>query len=81
MYDFLYDQQDVYDYYTEIFEVRNNSLYKSSIPVRQDCLPFSSALENFDEIFFHFSTENEINLLANIRWYSSSDGGILEEKE
>jgi hypothetical protein len=81
MYDFLYDQQDVHDYYTEIFEERNNSLYSGAIQVRQDCLPFSSALENFDEIMSHFSTENDINILANIRWYSGSNVGILEDKE
>ena len=51
MYDFLYDQQDIYDYYNEIFEEKNNSDSLSFvINVRQPKLPFGFALENFDSI-------------------------------
>jgi len=75
MYDFLYDQQDIYDYYEEIFEERSDS-FESTIMTRQPYQAFSLALENLDEIFQQFSEENDIYNLASIRWYTSS--GLLE---
>lgn len=71
MYDFLYDQQDIYEYYDDIFEQRNNS-FDPSITVRQPQQRFSYALENFDEVLSQFSCENDSQNLAKIRWYSLS---------
>ncbi len=68
MYDFVYDQQDIYDYYDEVFEEKNKSMFYE-IKVRQEYQPFSQALVNFDSILSEFSEENEGRNLANLRWY------------
>ncbi len=72
MYDFIYDQQDVYDYYTDIFEERENSksLNPGKIEVRQPALPFAAALERFDDVLNEFIDEKNRIALGNLRWYT-----------
>lgn len=70
MYDFIYDQQDIYDYYDEIFEQKNKTL-SCSVNVRQPHLPLASTLENIDDIISEFYDEKDMLALANIRWYIS----------
>jgi hypothetical protein len=80
MYDFLYDQQDIYDYYNEIFEERKNSnlINKPQINVMQPMLPLSFALENFDDILYEFTEEKDMQSLANIRWYIFNSNSNLD---
>ncbi len=80
MYDFLYDQQEIYDYYNEIFEAKSTMDF--NITVRQPMLPFAFALENFDEVLLEFIEDKDIQSLANLRWYifSSSFEGCEKEK-
>jgi hypothetical protein len=69
MYDFIYDQQEIYDYYDEEFENRQNSFY-SSVRVRRPDLPLAAAIEQFDDILLQFD-EKDGYALANIRWYTN----------
>jgi hypothetical protein len=68
MFDFLYDQQDIYDYYNGIFEEKQNSI-DGIINVRQPMQLFSMTLENFDMLLPEFSEEKDMQTLANLRWY------------
>jgi hypothetical protein len=69
MYDFIYEQQDIYDHYDEEFENRQSSFY-SSVRVRRPDLPLASALEQFDDILLQFD-EKDMYSLANMRWYTN----------
>jgi hypothetical protein len=69
MYDFIYDQQDIYDYYDEAFQSKSESI-SGSVSVRQPELPLASALENIDDLLFQFSSDNDCQELANFRWYT-----------
>jgi hypothetical protein len=68
MYDFLYDQQDLFDHYDEAFENKNKS-FGALLNVRKPELPFANALENFDDIMAEFFEEKDMLSLANLRWY------------
>jgi hypothetical protein len=70
MYDFIYDQQDIYDYYDEEFE-RKESCFPSAVTVRRLDLPFAAALESFDDVLLQFD-EKDMYALANIRWYTNT---------
>jgi hypothetical protein len=69
MYEFIYDQQNIYNYYDEKFEEKNKSL-NYTINARQPMGVFGSALESFDDLLPEFFDEKEMQLLANIRWYN-----------
>lgn len=79
MFDFLYDQQDIYDYYREIFEEKANSM-DGMINVRQPMQLFSMTLENFDMLLTEFSEEKDMLTLANLRWYIYSSNFDNYEK-
>ena len=72
--DNLYDQQDIYCHYDEIFEMKNLSKEDNKTPIdlrNNNILPFSNLLENFyEEILNEFKDENERDSLSNIRWYN-----------
>jgi len=73
--DFLYDQQDIFSYYDDIFESRKLG---QNIPVRKSDLPFLNLLENFyDDLSNEFSEEKERCSFLNIRWYNF----LEQEKE
>ena len=69
MYEFIYDQQEIYDYYDEIFEERESSFPPGVINVRKPEKPFAYAVENFDDILAEFYDEKDMQYLANFRWY------------
>ena len=69
MYDFVYDSQDIYDYYDPIFEEKNNSLGNVTINIREPHKPFASALQMIDYILMDFTEEKDMQNFANLRWY------------
>lgn len=69
MYDFIYDTQEIYDYYDQIFEEKNNSMDSVFIDVRNKELPYALALENFDDLLMEFQDDKDMMSLANLRWY------------
>jgi len=75
MMDFIYDQQDIFSYYDDIFDTRK---FGQNIPVRKNDLPLANLLENsYDQIANEFIEESDKNSLLNIRWYNFSE----QEKE
>jgi len=77
MYDFLYDQQDLYEYYDQFFNTnktnsKNKLLITSPTPKNYD-LPFGSILTDFELLLGEFYDENDIIALANFRWYNNSN--------
>lgn len=67
LYDFLYDQQDLYEYYDEFFY--NKKYQKSSILVKNQELPLASSLENFPEVFRELCADQDKVTLGKLRWY------------
>jgi hypothetical protein len=70
MMEFIYDSQDIYFYYDEIFE--NKSLMPYTI--RKPELPFANFLGNnyYDMLNLLLNSENlnDRNSLLKIRWYN-----------
>jgi hypothetical protein len=81
LYDFLYDQQDLYDEYSEM--IMNKNYKESLINVRRKDLPFANCLENFVSVLKEFQNDGEAGRLAKLRWYlcfgdnSSSNSDFL----
>lgn len=69
MYDFLYDQQDIYDYYDEIFQEKEQN-FDLPVNVRQYDKPFALLLENFDNLVMEFTEDKDIETLKNYRWFN-----------
>jgi hypothetical protein len=76
-YDFLYDLQDLYDYYDRSSKKNNdfcNSIqfHSSEIQVRCPELPFATLLQNYIDIFIiiNKNEENKIKL-SKFRWYQT----------
>jgi hypothetical protein len=79
MYDFIYNQQDIYDYYDEIFEDKKNN-FLTYIKIRRLDLPLVDVLQNFDDILNNeFIDEKDMYCLANIRWYSNNINFDIEK--
>lgn len=71
MQDFIYDQQDIFSYYDEIFESRK---FGQNIPVRKSELPFANLLENnYDSLISEFLNQEDKNILLKIRWYDFNE--------
>ncbi len=67
--DFIYDQQDLYDFYDDAFyEKDNNPLY--TITLRNPDLPFASLLLDIDMLTNELSRQDDKNCLAKMRWYT-----------
>jgi hypothetical protein len=78
MYDFIYDQQDIYDYYDDIFE-SGRCIF---IEVRRQDLPLADTLRDFYDILNNeFTDEKDMYMLANIRWYENSFNLDMGEKK
>jgi hypothetical protein len=78
MYDFLYDQQDIYDYYDEIFE----SGRCIQVEVRRQDLPLADTLRDFYDVLNNeFIDESDMNMLASIRWYENNFNVDMGEKK
>ena len=60
MYDYLYESQDIFDFY-------KNQLNKKNLTSRNQNLPFSSCLFFFGDISLN---NEEIEILKKIRFYS-----------
>jgi len=71
MMDFIYDQQEIFSHYDEIFESRK---FGQIIPVRKNELPFASLLENsYDRILSEFNDESDKAALLYLRWYNFNE--------
>lgn len=69
--DFIYDQQEIFSHYDEIFE---NRKFGQNIPVRKNELPLASLLEHsYDRLINEFIEETDKSALLNIRWYNFSE--------
>ena len=93
MYDFIYDQQDLYEYYDQFLNTNNKknkntkklslSLKSNSttvIPKNED-FPFSSLLVNFELVIGEFFEEQDIKAFAEYRWYNSANTNILTNEK
>ncbi len=91
LYDFLYDQKDLYDYYDPYFNLNNvkNKSGKRGVKSldmnliaptpRNTELPFTSILIDLELTLAEFYDEKEITKFCNLRWYKS--GNILNNKK
>ena len=81
MYDFLYDQQEVYEYYQEVFEEKDNDAFYQIMP-RNPGLPFAKMLIDFDLILGEFFEEKDMDNLSEYRWYcyNAGYGANLQEE-
>ena len=67
LFDFLYDEQELYSNYDELFE------YKKYIPKNKD-IPFSSFIINYQSLFKDiYNDEKKIKRLKKLRWYFTFD--------
>lgn len=91
-YEFLYDQQDLYDYYNNIFQEKEESTIEKNpfsispqhnSAIRREDLPFAGLLQNFMDLLLIFNKsdglENKLNL-GKLRWYSCEDKFIFREE-
>ena len=63
LFDFLYDEQELYSNYDELFE------YKKYVPKNKD-IPFSSFIINYQSLFKDiYNDEKKIKRLKKLRWY------------
>ena len=67
LFDFLYDEQELYSYYDELFE------QKKYIPKNKN-IPFSSFIINYKSLFVNiYNDQKKIKRLKKLRWYLAFD--------
>ena len=67
LFDFLYDEQELYGYYDELFE------QKKYIPKNRN-IPFSSFVTNYQSLFLNiYNDEKKVKRLKKLRWYLTFD--------
>ena len=67
LFDFLYDEQELYAYYDDLFE------QKKYIPKNKN-IPFSSFIKNYQNLFLNiYNDEKKIKRLKKLRWYMAFD--------
>ena len=67
LFDFLYDEQELYAYYDDLFE------QKKYIPKNKN-IPFSSFIKNYQNLFLNiYNDEKKIKRLKKLRWYMVFD--------
>lgn len=71
MYDLLYEQQSLYDYYDSVFQSYYNG--GSCMNVRREDLPFAYNLLNFEQLMTQFVSNEDRIQFANLRWYQYSN--------
>jgi hypothetical protein len=74
--DFLYDQQDLYDYYENEINNKNYQMgmLSNSISVKNRENPLACYLERIMDNIDEFSLDNDLtDCLQNLRWYESCD--------
>lgn len=62
LFDFIYNQQDLYDHYHET--TKNSKIF-----VKTHDLPLSNSLEKLDTILNENSSSTHIDILSKLRWY------------
>ena len=63
LFDFLYEEQELYEYYDELFE------QKKYIPKNKN-IPFNSFITNYQNLYLDFlNDKKKINRLKKLRWY------------
>ena len=74
LFDFLYNEQELYDYYDNL---RDNN--KKFLP-KSNNLPFKYFLENYDNLYLDIeNNKSKMNSLKKIRWYLITD--LFEHKD
>lgn len=76
LYDFVYDQQDLYDYYDPYLKDYADHMLDinhENLEVRTPGIPFSHCLTNFEEQLYIFENEMHKLTLAKLRWYQFED--------
>jgi len=67
LFEFLYEQQELYDYYDELFE------QKKYVPKSTD-IPFSSFIINYQKLFLDIKNDKkQVKRLKKLRWYLTFD--------
>ena len=67
LFDFLYDEQELYAYYDDLFD------QKKYIPKNKN-IPFSSFIKNYQNLFLNiYNDEKKIKRLKKLRWYMAFD--------
>lgn len=69
LFDFLYEEQDLYEYYGDSVRSQLSCNEDSPIFVKRSDLPFTSSLENLSEMSKDTAEQKDIDHLINIRWY------------
>ena len=71
-YDFIYDSQDLFDYYDEYlgdFDDQNNNTPLEELVFKTDDLPFENLLKSFYEIADEFTNSDSVETIYNYRHY------------
>lgn len=67
LFDFLYDEQELYSYYDELFKQKKYIPKKSKIP-------FSSFITNYQSLFVNiYNDDKKVKRLKKLRWYLPFD--------
>lgn len=67
LFEFLYEQQELYEYYDELFE------QKKYVPKSTD-IPFSSFVTNYQKLFLDIKNDKkQVKRLKKLRWYLTFD--------
>ena len=67
LFDFLFDEQELYSYYDDLFE------QKKYIPKNKN-IPFSSFITNYQSLFVNiYNDQKKISRLKKLRWYLTFD--------
>ena len=67
LFDYLYDEQELYEYYDRLFE------QKKYIPKNKN-IPFSSFINNYQSLYVNIYNDNKkIKRLKKLRWYITFD--------
>jgi hypothetical protein len=70
LYDFLYEQQDLFDYYDEFLLPEFNPSFESDVIVKNSFLPLADSLKNFSKIFKEMNNQENLKKLSFLRWYN-----------
>lgn len=80
LYDFLYEQQDLYENYDNKLKNPLN-VFHSGISCNRDDIPFAYLVNDFNIIKTTIKTEEDKKKLQYMRWYYCIDKPIVKEEE
>ena len=73
LFDFLYEQQDLYSYYDELLLPDFNPNFESEVIVKNSFLPLSNILKNFSMFLKNLNDNQDMfKNLSFLRWYNLS---------